>query len=43
MDFTLNIIIVLIAAQLLLSANAEAYEKSVFSIKRLRKTANTTD
>lgn len=37
MDFTLNIIIVLIAAQLLLSANADAYEKSVFSIKRLRK------
>lgn len=37
MDFTLNIIIVLIAAQLLLSNNIEAYEKSVFSIKQLRK------
>jgi len=37
MDFTINIIIILIAAQLLLSANIEAYEKSVFSIKKLRK------
>ncbi len=37
MDFTFNIIIILIAAQLLLSANPEAYEKSIFSLKQIRK------
>lgn len=37
MDFTLNSILILILAQLLLSANPSSYEQSVFSLNRIRK------